>query len=75
MMTCYSNLYSVPVVLVNQLPEETIAAMNTKVELGCEVSADGFPKPTYQWFLNDAPLVSDNATLNPLVIPNFRFLF
>ena len=47
--------------------------INTRVELGCEVS--GFPKPSFQWFLNDVPLMSDSAILNPLVIPNFRFFF
>jgi hypothetical protein len=61
-------------VIVNHLPEETRVKMNTTVELGFEVSSDGFPKPKFQWFLNDAPLASESATFNPLVIPNFRFL-
>jgi hypothetical protein len=60
--------------IVNQLPQETVVTVNTRVELGCEVST-AFPKPTFQWFLNDVPLASENATLNPLVITNFRFSF
>ncbi|XP_046443620.1 mucosa-associated lymphoid tissue lymphoma translocation protein 1-like isoform X3 [Daphnia pulex] len=72
----YEPLYllkdRVPVVIVNHLPEETRVKMNTTVELGFEVSSDGFPKPTFQWFLNDAPLASESATFNPLVIPTFR---
>lgn len=63
----------VPVEIVNQLPQESLVKINTTVKLGCEVT--GFPKPTFQWFLNDTPISSDGATLNPLVIPNFRFYF
>ncbi|KZS03066.1 Uncharacterized protein APZ42_034306 [Daphnia magna] len=71
----YEPLYllkdRVPVEIVNQLPQESLVKINTTVKLGCEVT--GFPKPTFQWFLNDTPMSSDGATLNPLVIPNFSY--
>lgn len=59
----------VPLEIIQQPPQEIGAKIHQTVELSFVVT--GFPKPLFQWYLNN--LKMESATANPLVITDFRF--